>query len=888
MIKKICVLCLIIFTHAAVLSAQDGSGRSLLLLGESASSLGMGGTGATFDSLDMFFLNPASIGSLERLGLSVQYGDLVPEYKNPNLALAFPTSYGNFGIGLKMIDMPDSVDITRAYYGTIGTAKEFNDKLLVGLSIDFMTGSEEEGNVLYAGLGLGAIYSFTFMKATSSGFGIYDPKITFAIRGGFPFDEDTSSADLNTLTLGYSLGFFHNKYLTVTFLNEISAVDFYSEFPVKIGFETVIMDNYIVRLGGNIPDSYDYADLTAGLGYRFRHDKFMVQADYSLVYLEDSTFVHYAGLTLEIGELDRTPPVTKVESDNLYISPNYDGKQDYVMIDLDVSDKSKIQGWSLQILDSTNSVVREYKVSEREMKKSLTPLEFAKAVFKKKESMVVPDKIMWDGTDRNGVIVKDGNYKYSFMAWDERNNYSLKKTGDINVDNDSPQAEIKTEYLLFSPNGDKKKDELVITQNIKSQSNDRWEAGFLDASGNKVKTYSWTGNEIPSKLKWDGKDNNDADVPEGLYTYYVRSKDEAGNEDNKLIREITLTRQYQTVDISTPKKYFSFKNDKKVVFNLQLSDSTGLSGYKLTISDMKERPVKVFEGVTDLPEKIEWDVKDGKGEPLSDGIYFFQIETVFDSGNNPSSYKKELIVDSTPPKAQIGFSPKLFSPDDDGENDILTITPEADDEFEIDSWEINIYNPSKIHFKKFSGNGLPPRDIKWDGLSDKNELVESASDYAMEFTVKDKAGNTTKLANSQIPVDILVIVTDRGLKIKISNIQFAFGSAKIIGNGSTILKRVAQILQKYEGYNIIVEGHTDDIGKEDYNLKLSEERARAVTEFLIQKGIARERLTYMGMGETSPFLENVDEESRRKNRRVEFLLVKPGEQNKNITEDLNK
>jgi len=119
------------------------------------------------------------------------------------------------------------------------------------------------------------------------------------------------------------------------------------------------------------------------------------------------------------------------------------------------------------------------------------------------------------------------------------------------------------------------------------------------------------------------------------------------------------------------------------------------------------------------------------------------------------------------------------------------------------------------------------------------------------------------------------MVTERGLKIRISNIEFAFDSAKLTGKAFPILNRVVEILNKYEKYNVVIEGHTDDIGEEKYNLKLSEDRAKSVMDYLVSKGIDKKRLTSRGMGETSPFLPNTSVENRRRNRRVEFLLLKP-------------
>ena len=72
---------------------------------------------------------------------------------------------------------------------------------------------------------------------------------------------------------------------------------------------------------------------------------------------------------------------------------------------------------------------------------------------------------------------------------------------------------------------------------------------------------------------------------------------------------------------------------------------------------------------------------------------------------------------------------------------------------------------------------------------------------------------------------------------------------------------------------IRVEGHTDNDGKELYNLHLSQSRAQAVVDYLVEAGIGRHRLDPAGFGEARPIAENETEEGKAKNRRVEFLIV---------------
>lgn len=87
------------------------------------------------------------------------------------------------------------------------------------------------------------------------------------------------------------------------------------------------------------------------------------------------------------------------------------------------------------------------------------------------------------------------------------------------------------------------------------------------------------------------------------------------------------------------------------------------------------------------------------------------------------------------------------------------------------------------------------------------------------------------------------------------------------------LNRLANIFKEYPNTNILVEGHTDNVGSESYNLTLSKNRAQSVTNYLTNNGIAPGRLTTKWYGESQPKYDNSTAEGRAKNRRVEIAIV---------------
>jgi len=87
------------------------------------------------------------------------------------------------------------------------------------------------------------------------------------------------------------------------------------------------------------------------------------------------------------------------------------------------------------------------------------------------------------------------------------------------------------------------------------------------------------------------------------------------------------------------------------------------------------------------------------------------------------------------------------------------------------------------------------------------------------------------------------------------------------------LNNLAEILQKYPDTNILTEGHTDSTGREEYNMTLSEKRAKSVQDYLLQQKVGTSRMNAKWYGETKPIATNDTEDGRKQNRRVEISIA---------------
>ncbi|MBF0264202.1 MAG: OmpA family protein [Gammaproteobacteria bacterium] len=145
-----------------------------------------------------------------------------------------------------------------------------------------------------------------------------------------------------------------------------------------------------------------------------------------------------------------------------------------------------------------------------------------------------------------------------------------------------------------------------------------------------------------------------------------------------------------------------------------------------------------------------------------------------------------------------------------------------------------------------------------------------------DYMDKQQQDFERELEQEQVNHDIQIRrLENENLKIDISSeVSFDFNKTVINPSFQVPLNKVAAILNKYNQTNITVIGHTDSIGSEQYNLSLSEKRARSVVNYLIEQGVSPYRLKAIGMGEQSPRATNQTEAGRQLNRRVE-ILIKP-------------
>lgn len=497
--------------------------------------------------------------------------------------------------------------------------------------------------------------------------------------------------------------------------------------------------------------------------------------------------------------------------------------------------------------------------------------------------------IVWDGKNSAGVLSPDGIYRYVVKSIDEAGNKTEKAIEGLVLDTEAPSVELSFPYIVFSPNGDGRKDELAPS--IKTSGADDWEAEILGKAGNVLGSWKWNG--AAPALAWNGRDAAGNVAADGAYRFAVRAEDAAGNRTERNVEGITVDNRPTRVFATSSAQGVSPNGDGKfdtIRFGVIVNLKEGIEDWRLDLVDEAgkiRRSIGPAEGkAEDVPDAIVWNGLDADGT-ARDGKLTAKLSVSYKKGDLAAASAGPFVVDVTPPALSIGSEPRWFSPDNDGVEDELTIALSAKDAAALESWSLEIKEPQppSAVFYKAEGKGEPTAKIVWDGRSGKGELVQAATDYPAVLSAADAWGNTSSV-ESTIGVDVLVIREGNQLRIKVPSIIFRENAddfnglaQETVDNNIRVLKRIAQILNKFKDYKVTVEGHANPVlrtaAEERNELQpLSEKRAKAVLSKLVEYGVDSPRLSSVGMGGTRPTAKWEDRADWWKNRRVEFLLVK--------------
>jgi OOP family OmpA-OmpF porin len=141
------------------------------------------------------------------------------------------------------------------------------------------------------------------------------------------------------------------------------------------------------------------------------------------------------------------------------------------------------------------------------------------------------------------------------------------------------------------------------------------------------------------------------------------------------------------------------------------------------------------------------------------------------------------------------------------------------------------------------------------------------------YSINENIDLTEVKEYEEIKRNILMVPVEVGEVIRLNNIFFDFGKADLLETSFPELDRVVKLLSENPKISIELSGHTDNVGSDADNLKLSDDRAKSVVAYLISKGVKDSLVLSKGYGESVPVASNDTEEGRLLNRRVEFKIT---------------
>jgi len=564
-----------------------------------------------------------------------------------------------------------------------------------------------------------------------------------------------------------------------------------------------------------------------------------------------------------------------------YFSPNGDGVQDTLTLESSMQEPEGIASWNVEISleNDPTAVVRT--ISGEGM---------------------VRKEISFDGVGDNGRPLSDGNYLATLTAQYDNGTTVSSEPTPIVIDTTAPQASILADTLPESTRpgsplvfGGTDKKQLELRVNLSSEG--EW-MGVLETPDGTIKTplsdLGVTSNQFT--YDWNGTQPDGTPAPDGMYSLYVESTDQAGNTGKSRVVRVRKDTRATPINLTVDGNALAPNGEGtagSVGIHPRIEVTDGIQEVLLEIRNESGRIVRTR--YTQSPfETFDWKGENNAGQPVEDGTYTVDLQVNYYNGNKPRVAGVGPIEVSgavgLSTNLRITASPLPFSPDGDGVNDSLQLKLESPPNRTVSSWAVQITDPMGNDFITWKGSGEPQRFITWDGKARNGELVQAGMDYKAIFSVTSPGGAVAS-TQTTVPIDVLVIREGNRLVINVPSIHFAGFSSDLfdvklpeLEKNLQVIRRIAQILQRYPDYQITVEGHAAHIfwregpqkraEQQQVLIPLSRDRAQEVKEALIIIGIDGKRMKVVGLGGSDQAVPDSDRQNMWKNRRVRFILEK--------------
>ena len=414
-------------------------------------------------------------------------------------------------------------------------------------------------------------------------------------------------------------------------------------------------------------------------------------------------------------------------------SPNGDGTADFLRMLLDVPTTEGAEEWQVTV----------HQLSRRGGAARDRSFVFARG------SGVPPAKLDFAGLDGGGARLADGRYDARLQVSYRNGNRPAATSPEFIIDTIAPDTAVTASTRVFSPDGDGNRETVTFFQEATAE--EVWRGEILDAAGERIRRYEWQRTPDPT-LVWDGTTEEGTLAPDGRYLYRLTGVDAAGNARTSAPAEVRLDTGETGVLLSAGEKIFSPNADgvrDTVSVFPRVERPEAVAEYTATIAPAGSDgdTLRRLSGNA-VPERLTWDGFDTAGRRAADGEYRLSLSVRYTNGSVETASIDGLTVDTTAPTVTIAADYTLFSPDDDGRRDTVSIRQNGSSE---SLWEGMIVDADGETVRSYFWKG-EPADVTWDGTDAAGNVVPNGT-YGYQVHSRDAAGNEITRSLTGLVVD---------------------------------------------------------------------------------------------------------------------------------------
>jgi len=430
--------------------------------------------------------------------------------------------------------------------------------------------------------------------------------------------------------------------------------------------------------------------------------------------------------------VDNTPPEATASVNHRYFSPDGDGRRDTVTLTQSTSSEDE---WIGTISADGESVFEVTWQGE------------ADAEF------------VWDGETPDGQMLPTDDYIYTLSATDRAGNQGSIDPIEVGLDVEPRPVSITAlpegSALAFSPNDDGRRDTLQISfgEDVSTELLDQATLTVRDSSGSELGTIDIT-DELGGVLVITGYlDAAQTErAPEGTYRLEAEARYLNGMVVTAGPVDGVLDVTPPSGNISADDSVFSPEGDGMNDTILILQDLSEDATWEGAVYEAGGEVLEVFPLGSDVPEQFTWDGTNLAGEPVPDGTYAYGATGVDPAGNEARTNQIQVSIDRTETTIEFDLSREYFSPNGDGQGDVVVIEPVLSVPTGVESYEFQVVDRDGNEILSGSDEGELPAQFEWNGRDSDGNLMEEGEYFPVLELVYEK-GNEPRAVGSAMIID---------------------------------------------------------------------------------------------------------------------------------------